>query len=278
MVVTYHASGQSAWPSYPNNKAISISSQGNVGIGTYPSRTLHINASNAAVAIQDSNVGGHQYVFTNVGPGDGTMGLYDATLSAFRWSVTPTGNFGIGTSNPTQRQLVINNSGPDILGIKLTTNNYNWFVDNRGSRSTPPNSFAIGNDAAVLLTITPSGNVGIGTTNPQSTLAVNGTITTKEVVVTNTGWSDYVFRPGYRLAPLSEIKAYVETYQHLPGIPSETEVKANGVNMGDMQAKLLAKIEELTLHMINAEERNRRLETCNEELLERVRRLEAQQK
>ena len=46
-----------------------------------------------------------------------------------------------------------------------------------------------------------AGNVGIGTTNPQSKLAVNGNITAKDVVVTNTGWPDYVFHPGYRLRP-----------------------------------------------------------------------------
>ncbi|MCW5981204.1 MAG: hypothetical protein KIT09_24185 [Bryobacteraceae bacterium] len=54
--------------------------------------------------------------------------------------------------------------------------------------------------------ITDSGNVGIGTGNPQYKLAVNGVISAKEVIVTNTGWPDYVFRPSY-LRPLSEVSA-----------------------------------------------------------------------
>jgi hypothetical protein len=127
------------------------------------------------------------------------------------------------------------------------------------------------------------GNVGIGTVNPQSLLAVNGTITTKEVVVTNIGWSDYVFKPGYRLLPLSEVATYVKEHHHLPEIPSEAEVKEKGVSLGDMQAKLLAKIEELTLHMIQTDERltqadrrNSRLEQQNRELWDRIARLEAE--
>jgi hypothetical protein len=105
-----------------------------------------------------------------------------------------------------------------------------------------------------------NGYVGIGTTAPQSLLAVNGTITTKEVVVTNTGWSDYVFLPSYHLRPLTEVASFIKEHHHLPEIPSEAEVKEKGVSLGDMQAKLLAKIEELTLHMIQLQARIAQLE------------------
>jgi hypothetical protein len=104
-----------------------------------------------------------------------------------------------------------------------------------------------------------NGNVGIGTTNPQYKLAVNGNIGAQDIIVTNTGWSDYVFRPGYRLRPLSEVSQYIQANGHLPDIPTEEEVKEKGVSLGDMQAKLLAKVEELTLHMIQQEEENREL-------------------
>jgi DNA-binding transcriptional MerR regulator len=103
---------------------------------------------------------------------------------------------------------------------------------------------------------------------------VNGNIGTQDIIVTNTGWSDYVFQPGYRLRPLSEVKAYIQANHHLPDIPSEAEVKEKGVSVGEMQSKLLAKVEELTLHMIQADERNTRLEQQNQELRDRLARLE----
>jgi hypothetical protein len=103
------------------------------------------------------------------------------------------------------------------------------------------------------------GKVGIGTTNPQYSLSVNGTIQAKEVLV-NTGWADYVFRADYRVRPLSEVSAFIKANHHLPDIPSETEIKDKGVSLGDMQTKLLAKIEELTLQMIQLDEKNRALE------------------
>ena len=119
-----------------------------------------------------------------------------------------------------------------------------------------------------------AGNVGIGTTAPCANqyappgckLSVAGAIQAQEVAV-NTGWSDYVFQPGYRLRPLSEVNAYIQGYRRLPDIPSEAEVQEKGINLGEMQAKLLGKIEELTLHMIRADEENR-------ELRQRIARLE----
>jgi predicted RNase H-like nuclease (RuvC/YqgF family) len=68
-----------------------------------------------------------------------------------------------------------------------------------------------------------------------------------------------VFEPGYRLRPLSEVSAFIKENHHLPDIPSEAEVKENGVSLGEMQAKLLAKVEELTLHMIQLEQENSQL-------------------
>jgi hypothetical protein len=111
------------------------------------------------------------------------------------------------------------------------------------------------------MTLLANGNVGIGTTNPGSfKLAVEGTIGARDVIVTNANpWPDYVFRPGYHLRPLSEVSQYIQTNGHLPDIPTEAEVKAKGVSLGDMQAKLLAKVEELTLHMIQQEKENREL-------------------
>jgi hypothetical protein len=113
--------------------------------------------------------------------------------------------------------------------------------------------------------ITGAGNVGIGTTNPTHKLAVNGTIRAKEVIV-DTGWADYVFDESYRLAPLSEVEAHIQANKHLPGIPSAAEVAEHGVSMGDMQAKLLSKVEELTLHLIAQEKELTALKRQNQRL------------
>ncbi len=113
--------------------------------------------------------------------------------------------------------------------------------------------------------IVPSGNVGIGTNSPQHLLHVAGTIGAEEVIVSSTG-ADYVFQPDYQLTSLKDVSEYIKDNKHLPGIPSAAEVQEKGVSLGDMQTKLLAKIEELTLHMIEADERNNRLEQQNRAL------------
>jgi hypothetical protein len=63
-------------------------------------------------------------------------------------------------------------------------------------------------------------------------------------------WPDYVFSKHYKLMSLPELEKYIRENDHLPGIPSAKEAAENGIGLGDMQKKLLEKIEELTLHLI----------------------------
>lgn len=103
----------------------------------------------------------------------------------------------------------------------------------------------------VLLNTT-SGNVGIGTQSPDQKLTVKGKIHAEEVIVDlNVPVADYVFKPTYKLMPLHEVEQFVKTNSHLPEIPSATEITKNGLSMGEMQNKLLQKVEELTLYMIS---------------------------
>ena len=93
-------------------------------------------------------------------------------------------------------------------------------------------------------------SVGIGTSNPQSLFSVNGEITATKLTVTSGGWSDYVFNKTYKLRPLNELESYINANKHLPDMPSAREVAEKGINVGENQAALLRKIEELTLYVI----------------------------
>lgn len=88
----------------------------------------------------------------------------------------------------------------------------------------------------------------------------NGLLRTREVRIDAESWADYVFQPSYTLLPLSEVAAYIAENGHLPDVPSEAEVKAEGINVAEMDALLLQKIEELTLYTIQLEERLKAME------------------
>ena len=102
-----------------------------------------------------------------------------------------------------------------------------------------------------------NGNVriGAGTASPTKTLEVNGTIRSKEVLVEVANWSDFVFDKDYDLRTLKEVESYIKENGHLPDVPSAEEVKTNGVEVGEMNAILLQKIEELTLYIIELEKK-----------------------
>ena len=146
------------------------------------------------------------------------------------------------------------------IGAKL-------FVEGSTADSSSSALTVVNSGGAPIITARDDGTVGIGTSQPSQcgtttatcVLTVNGAMTAKEVVVTSAITADYVFRPDYRLAPLNEVERFIKSEHHLPGVPSEADVRQSGVNLGAMQALLLAKIEELTLHLIRAEQDNQEL-------------------
>jgi len=132
-----------------------------------------------------------------------------------------------------------------------------------------------GNGASTYLTIN-QGNVGIGTTTPNTKLAVNGNIRAHEVKVETANWPDYVFAKDYKLPSLKETETHIKQKGHLPGIPSAEEVKANGIELGEMNAKLLKKIEELTLYLIELKKENQKERLINLKQQEDIKFLKSQ--
>ncbi|MEL7271616.1 MAG: hypothetical protein AAGL34_18725 [Bacteroidota bacterium] len=210
------------------------------------------------------------------------------------------GNVGIGTTTPAEKLRVSSGtSGDAIVTIEADTDNSNEYNNpmiklrqdggalgvNIGysEENFGGNVFGIGVrhtnvDTWDTFTInTQSGNIGIGTKTPDSKLAVNGEIHTKEVKVDLVGWSDFVFEKGYDLPSLEEVEHHISDKGHLQDIPSAADVASNGIKLGEMDAKLLQKIEELMLYTIQQQKEIDALlkvKKQNDELAQRIHKLE----
>lgn len=123
------------------------------------------------------------------------------------------------------------------------------------------------------------GNLGIGTENLDGyTLSVDGKIRASgDIRVYPAGeWADYVFAEEYALRPLREVAAYINHHKHLPDLPSATEVQQEGIQLGEMDARLLQKIEELTLYIIQLEQENRQAKNENKEMAEQLKSMQSE--
>lgn len=98
--------------------------------------------------------------------------------------------------------------------------------------------------------VNPEGNVGIGTTAPTSKLTVAGDINAREVRVTVNAGADFVFENDYNLPSLTSLDNYIKVNKHLPEIASAQAMQKDGINLSEMNIKLLQKIEEMTLYLI----------------------------
>ncbi|MCC9074317.1 hypothetical protein LNQ49_22240 [Flavobacterium sp. F-65] len=199
---------------------------------------------------------------------------------AYNWGLSPknTAWFELatrGTNNFKGNQIIngnvgIGNSEPEVpLSVYGISNFYPRRIGDGDARQFSINyslkNLDFINNLYPIILGTGGGNqplildaarVGIGTANPDAKLAVNGTIHSQEVKVDMLGWSDFVFKKEYNLPTLAEVEKHIKENGHLENIPNEEEVLKNGINLGEMNAKLLQKIEELTLYMIEMKKEN----------------------
>jgi len=231
------------------------SNSGNVGVGTTsPSEKLHINGN-----INFS--GNDRKLFLGGGVAGSTFGI------------------AFSSSYPTYG-IFYKEGGPDFVSISpngLGTNGVmNIFGDNRVgiAKNNPAYTLDVNgtiNATALYVNGAPfsgssqwttsgsninynSGIVSIGTATAPAgyKLAIGGKVVAEEVVVKlQSNWPDYVFDEEYKLPSLSEVEAYIRMHKHLPGVPTAKQVEEQGLSLGEMNAVLLKKIEELTLLLID---------------------------
>ena len=119
-----------------------------------------------------------------------------------------------------------------------------------------------GDDQQVVV-VGKNGEMGVGVTDTKGyKLAVGGAMIAERVKVkSQQAWPDFVFMPEYKLPSLQELEVYINQHRHLPGIPGEKEVVENGHDLGEMNRKLLQKVEELTLYIIQQDKELKNVKT-----------------
>ena len=231
----------------------------NVGIGTYPKEKLHVNG-----AIRGGGANGE--VTLKGDNGSVTIGATNATAMAFNTDKNIFSfNKPIQGSGVNGAVKILSSIGGylelcpmDSGYVRFKTNTSGYYFDKTITLSTghliSPRKLSFStNTTNPCMTILTSGNVGIGTLAPKYKLDVNGTIRAKEIIVSTTG-ADFVFADDYQLRPLSEVKAFIQENKHLPEIQSAQEMQKDGISMSELQIKLLQKIEELTLYILQQQE------------------------
>jgi hypothetical protein len=165
-------------------------------------------------------------------------------------------------------------TGTNSYGLYFTGEGMNYVSGRLGIGKQIPDANA---KLDVAGNIYSSGKVMIGVASPSTallndySLAVNGSaIFTKAVVKLNANWPDYVFSKNYELPTLASIEKYINENSHLPGVASAKEVEEKGVDLGDNQAVLLKKVEELTLYMIDMDKKMQQVLKENEDMKKKI--------
>jgi len=218
---------------------VRISSSGNVGIGT-------TDPGNTTLSLSKEVTSGYSYVHL-------------IKVSGSSNNVNTTKALAIKANGIDDAFLVLGS------GIIRTKGDELHFNQNTSSTSTinsnVPIRFKVGGDE--MMRITENGNIAIGATTPGDyKLAVKGNIRAEEVVVElMDSWPDYVFEADYPLMQLDELQSFISENNHLPDVPNARQISEEGISLGEMNALLLKKVEELTLYILKQDKRLSELET-----------------
>lgn len=231
------------WLPLSSGPTIDVYRSGKIGIGTTvappsPGAQLQVSSTDAFGGVVGNNI--MLYSFS------GTGGSSGGSITQKNWLLRKTTGTSISSA--------VMHDGLDIGGATGTpgTNTRTWW-----ERDPNTDIQKWGNGTTTHMELN-SGNLYIGTQRPAglatgAKMSVDGTILSKGLRVAdaiNIYWADFVFEKDYKLMPLAEVEKYITANKHLPEVPSEAEVKKNGVDILEMNVKLLQKVEELYLHSI----------------------------
>jgi len=250
---------------YNNNTA-------NVGIGT-ANPTVKLTLQTPINTAGWIHIGGADSIIVSEGIGGVSAAIGTTTNHAFRLNtnglgrlhIYPAGEVVVGTNTTGSFGKFTVETSNNSFGISHRSVEGNILATNIGGSSAGIGTFSntnmriFCNSASRIFVAAATGNVGIGTDNPTYKLSVLGNIRSTEVVV-ETGWADYVFDEKYKLNSLDEVEKFIQQNKHLPNVPSAKEIRTNGLQLGDTQKRMMEKIEELTLYMIEANKRIAALE------------------
>ncbi len=260
-----------------------------------------INTSGRLTFIADSDNGGNSGAHANddfrFKIGNSEKLVIQRDLTALRTKVEIQGRLGIGTNNPSE-QLHVRNGN-------VFLDHVNGQYQSKGNLELRPDRSNSGDDSVIFKNsanemiakvqdgnlelhkggrVSSSGNLVFRTNgandrfefrdryNRELVRIQGGVIRTKDVLLNVTSFPDYVFADNYKLKPLNEVEEYINKNKHLPNMPSEKEVVANGMKVAQINTILVEKIEELTLYTI---EQQKQIEVQNEKIALLLKKMQA---
>jgi hypothetical protein len=249
-----------------------IKGNGNVGIGvTNPGSKLEIVQASNSNALSVNQTGSGFSILAQNNNATATLLTLNAGSGP---SLITLGKVGINNSDPSfnldvnGRMRLRNESASVTAGFWLdgTTDVTRSFVGTFNNSTM--GLYGVGSGWSFLMDVN-DGAIMIGTSQKAVGYKVNvgGKIIAEEIRVSlRTNWPDYVFEKNYSLPSFEALEKYIQTNKHLPNIPSAAEVEKNGIAVGEMQTKLMEKIEELTLYMLQLKKENNELKLSIDEL------------